>query len=362
MSASPFSTPIIFVSSFMSGREGAIYAYGFDLRCGKLIFLHQTADFDNPFFLAISPNGKFLYVIDAEQFGGEYHEFVAAYSITRRDGKLVKLNRQSSLGTASCYLDVDPTGRCVVVANYLTGSLAALPVRTDGTLGQACSFVQHCGSSVNPERQKGPHAHSVVVSPDNRFVLAADLGIDKVLIYRFIPDLSKLVANEVQAFAELPPGSGPRHLAFHHNGRHVYVINELTNTITFFDFAIDAGMLSQKQTISTLPDDFHGINHTADLKITPDGRFLYGTNRGHDSIAIFHINDDGLMGLVSIEPSLGNGPQNLLISHDGSWLICANMLSNSLIVFAIDSSTGRLKPVGDPVSIPMPSCIRLLEQ
>ncbi len=360
MSTKPITDPIVFVSAFMPGRNGAIYAYRFDLLSGKLRRLHQTTDVENPFFIAIAANGHFLYVIEAEQFGGEQHEFVAAYSIDGHDGKLIKLNRQSSLGTASCYLDVDPTGKCVVVANYRTGSLAALPVGSDGTLGQACSFIQHSGSSVHPEWQKGPNAHSAVISPDNHYVLAADLGIDKVLIYRFNPDLSKLVANDMQAFATLAAGSGPRHLIFHPNGKRVYVINELGNTISLFDFASDSGMLSIQQTISTLPEDFRGTSYTADVKITPDGRFLYGTNRGHDSIAIFRIADDGRMGLVSIESSLGNGPQNLLISPDGRWLMCANMPGNDLIVFAIDSNTGGLKPVGDPVSIPMPSCIRLL--
>jgi 6-phosphogluconolactonase len=353
--------PVVFVSAFKSGDEGAIYAYRFDSNNGQLQPLHQTKDVENPFFLVISPDGKFLYSIDAKHFGGDENEFVASFAVQGHTGKLKKLNRQSARGTASCYLDIDATGKTVVVANYSTGSVAALPVQDDGSLDQASSFVQHSGSSVDPKRQKGPNAHSIVVSPDNRFALAADLGIDKILIYRLGSDSAKLTANQTQPFVALPPGSGPRHLTFHPNGKRMYVINELKNTVTFFDYAADTGTLTQRQTIATLPTDFSGTSHTADLKITPDGKFLYGTNRGHDSIAIFRIADDGHLSLVSIEPSLGKGPQNLLITPNGRWLLCANMPGNNVVVFAIDAHTGGLKAAGDPVSIPMPSCIRWLK-
>lgn len=352
--------PVVFVSAFASGDKGAIHAFRFDAKTGGLKRLHRTTDIENPFFLAISPNGRFLYAIDAEQFGGAEDEFVAAYAIEGRTGKLSKRNRQSARGAASCYLDVDATGKTVVVANYSTGSVAALPVQDDGLLGEAASFIEHRGSSVNPRRQKGPYAHSIVISPDNRFALAADLGIDKVLVYRLDAANAGLTPNDAQASASLPPGSGPRHLAFHPNGKRVYVINELQNTVTFFDYAADSGTLTQQQTISTLPDDFNGTSHCADLKITPDGRFLYGTNRGHDSIAIFRLGTDGRLNLVSIDSSLGKGPQNLLITPDGRWLLCANMPGNSVAVFAIDSGTGHLTATGDPISMPMPSCIRWL--
>ncbi len=362
MSTTTFaSDPVVFVSAFKSGEEGAIHAYRFDAATGQLKLLHRTTDIENPFFLAVSPNGRFLYSIDAEKFGGSEDEFVAAYKINGRDGQLTRLNRQSARGTASCYLDVDATGKTVVVANYSTGSVAALPVQTDGSLGKASGFVQHTGSSVDPKRQTGPNAHCIVVSPDNRFALAADLGIDKILIYRLNPRAARLTFSETQPFAALPPGSGPRHLTFHPGGQHVYVINELKNTITFFQYGVASGTLTARQTIATLPPDFSGTSHTADLKITPDGKFLYGTNRGHDSIAIFRIADDGHLNLVSIQPSLGKGPQNLLITPDGRWLMCANMPGNNLVVFAIDADTGGLTPTGDAASIPMPSCIRWLK-
>jgi 6-phosphogluconolactonase len=353
--------PVVFISAFKSGDEGAIHAYRFNSENGQLKPLHRTTDIESPFFISISPNGKFLYAIDADQFGGDENEFVASYGIEGRNGKLTKLNRQTAHGTASCYLDIDATGKTAVVANYSTGSVAALPVQEDGSLGPAVTFIQHRGSSVDPARQTGPYAHSIVISPDNRFALAADLGIDRILIYRLDSATAKLTPNDAQPFATVSPGSGPRHLTFHPNGKRLYVINELLNTVAFFDYASETGRLTQRQQIATLPADFSGTSHTADLKITPDGKFLYGTNRGHDSIAIFRIADDGQLSLVTIEPSLGKGPQNLLITPDGHWLLCANMPGNNVAVFAIDALTGGLTASGDPVHIPMPSCIRWLK-
>ncbi len=353
--------PIVFVSAFTSGDQGAIHAYRFDSEKGQLKLLHRTTDIENPFFLAVSPNRKFLYAIDAKQFGSQDDEFVAAYTLKGRSGQLTRLNRQTSRGSASCYLDVDATGKTVVVANYMSGSVASLPVMADGSLGKIATFVQHTGSSVNPQRQKEPHAHCIVISPDNRFVLAADLGNDKILNYELKPQTAELKANSAQPFATLPAGSGPRHLIFSKDGNRVYVINELLNTVTLFDYAKQSGVLTQRQTISTVPENFDGVSHTADLKMTPDGRFLYGTNRGHDSIAIFKVAEDGQLSLVRIEPSLGKGPQNLLITPDGRWLMCANMPGNNLAIFAIDVDTGALQSSGEPLSIPMPSCIRWVE-
>jgi 6-phosphogluconolactonase len=353
--------PLVFVSAFAAGDKGAIHAFQFDSTTGTLSPQYRTTDVQHPFFLVISPDGRFLYSIDTEQFGGKDDEFVTAYAIKDRAGKLERLNQQSAKGLASCYLDIDATGKTVVLANYSTGSVAALPVQPDGSLLSAASFVQHEGSSVDPRRQKSPNAHSIVISPDNRFALAADLGIDKVLIYRFDAAAAALSANDSQPFATVEPGSGPRHLTFHPNGKSVYLINELKNTVTFFSYEPDSGKLTTQQTIPTLPADFDGVSHTADLKITPDGKFLYGTNRGHDSIAIYRISDEGRLSLVKIEPSLGKGPQNLLITPDGQWLICANMPGNNVVVFKIEQNTGELSVSGDPITMPMPSCIRWLK-
>ncbi|MHB1078502.1 MAG: lactonase family protein [Prosthecobacter sp.] len=350
--------PVIFISAFASGEKAGIHAFRFDSKTGALQPLHQTTDVQNPFFLAVSPDQRFLYAINADKFGGADDEFVAAYALEGRTGRLKKLNQQSARGTASCYLDVDATGKAVVVANYASGSVVSLPVKEDGLLGEAATFVQHSGSSTDPERQKGPNAHSIVISPDNRFALAADLGIDKILVYQLDAAKAKLTPNEAQPFAKMQPGSGPRHITFHPNGRHVYVINELANTVTCFDYTPASGTLTERQTIATLPDGFSGKSYTADLKITPDGKFLYGTNRGHDSIASYRIADDGTLTLLSIDPSLGKGPQNLLITPDGRWLLCANMPGNSVVVFRIDGTNGKITATGTPVEMPMPSCIR----
>ena len=353
--------PLIFISAFTAGEEGAIHAFRFDSKTGTLTPQHRTTDLQHPFFTVISPDGRFLYSIDTEKFGGQENEFVAAYSIKDRTGKLERLNQQSAKGAASCYLDIDSTGKTVVLANCSTGSVAALPVQADGSLGKATSFVQHEGSSVNPKRQKGPYAHSIEISPNNRFALAADLGIDKVLIYRLDAAASKLSVNDAQPSVSVEPGSGPRHLTFHPNGKSVYLINELKNTVTFFAYEPESGKLTTQQTISTLPADFDGVTHTADVKITPNGKFLYGTNRGHDSIACYRIGEDGKLTLIKIERSLGKGPQNLLITPDGQWVICANMPGNNVVVFRINADTGELTPTGEPITVPMASCIRWLK-
>lgn len=351
---------ILFISAFASGDKGAIHAFEFDSGNGALKPLHRTTGVQHPFFLAISRDGRFLYAIDTERFEDSEDDDVAAYAIVGRTGQLTRLNQQSARGGSSCYLDVDATGQALLVANYLTGSVAALPIHKDGSLGEAASFEQHTGRSVDPDRQTGPFAHSIVVSPDNRFALSADLGLDKIMIYQLDAAGAKLTPNPAQPFARLDPGSGPRHLTFHPNGKAVYVINELKNTVTYFGYAADSGTLAERQTISTLPDDFTGKSYCADLKITPNGRFLYGTNRGHDSIAMYRLGDDGRLELIGIEPSLGSGPQNLLLSPDGGWLFCANMPGNNLVVFRIDPNSGRLANMGKPVAIPMPSCIGAL--
>ncbi|MCA9108470.1 MAG: lactonase family protein [Planctomycetaceae bacterium] len=349
---------LVFISAFASGEEGAIHAYRLGVDSAQLTLSEKTTDVEHPFFLALSPDRRFLYSIHADHFGGKADEQVAAYKLLDESGSLELLNRQSTHGTASCYLDVDATGKTVVVANYSTGSVASLPVNDDGSLGEAVSFIQHSGSSVNPQRQTGPNAHCIVVSPDNRFVFAADLGIDKILGYQLDASNSQLTPHR-QAFVRMPPGAGPRHLTFHPNGQHVYVINELANSVTHFDYDSEDGFLFERATLSTLPEDFTGESYCADVKITPNGRYLYGTNRGHDSIACYRIADDGQLTLLDITPSGGKGPQNLAITSDGSLLLCANMPGNNVQLFRIDPDTGSLASAGESLSITSPSCIML---
>jgi 6-phosphogluconolactonase len=355
----PAANPLVFIAAFAPGERGGIHAYELSIQDGKLKPLHHTVGAENPFFLALSPDRKHLYSTHAKQFEGKENEQVAAYAIVGRAGELKLLNRQSAGGTATCYLEVDKSGRAVLAANYASGSVAALPIRTDGSLGEKAALIRHTGSSVNPQRQKEAHAHSIVVSPDNRYAFAADLGSDQILGYRLDPAAAKLTPN-TPPFTRSTAGAGPRHLTFHPNGKRLYSINELLNSVTAFDYDANSGTLAEKQTISTLPDDFKGTSYCADVKITPDGRHLYGTNRGHDSIAAFQIGADGRLALVAIEPSLGKGPQNLAITPDGAWLLCANMPGNCVAVFRIDPKTGRLTSAGEPIQQPGPSCIMIV--
>lgn len=360
VAASAAEQPLVFVSSFAGGDEGAIHALSLDVKAGVLKLAQKTAGVQNPFFIAVSPDQKFLYSIFATTFGGPETEQVAAFQLDGRSGKLVELNRQSSKGTASCFLDVDATGKSLLLANYSSGSVASYSVKSDGSLSEPVSFIEHHGSSVDAGRQKEPHAHCFVISPGNHFAYAADLGTDQIVCYTLDPSSAKLTPNK-QPLVRTPPGSGPRHLTFHPNGKFMYVINELKNTVTLFDFVPDTGKLIERQTISTLPDDFKGVSHTADLKITPDGKYLYGTNRGHDSIAAYQIADDGTLSLIEIVPSLGKGPQNLAITRDGTLLLCANMSGNNVALFRIHSESGRLTSSGTPIEIQSPSCLRILE-
>jgi 6-phosphogluconolactonase len=351
--------PLVFVAAFAPGERGGVHAYQLDTTDGRLKPVRRTAGAENPFFLALSPDRMCLYATHANQFGGKDNEQVAAYEVVGRTGELKLLNRQSAQGTAACYLAVDKTGRALLVAYYSSGSVAALPIRPGGSLGESVSLVRRQGSSVNPQRQKEPHPHCIVVSPDNRYAFVADLGTDQVFCYRLDPAAARLTPNN-PPFARSPAGAGPRHLAFHPSGKRVYAINELHNSVSVFDYDADSGALSEKQTISTLPDGFRGTSYCADVKVTPDGRYLYGTNRGHDSIAAYRIGEDGRLSLIALQPSLGKGPQNLAITPDGRWLLCANMPGSNVAVFGIDAKTGRLTSAGEPVRQPSPSCIVLL--
>lgn len=352
--------PLLFVSSFAGGEKGAVAAFRFSTEKGTLTPLERTGGIENPFFIAVSPDKRFLYAVHAKAFGGKEDEEVAAYAIDKATGKLTLLNRQSAKGTATCYLEVDATGKTLLLANYSSGSVAALPIREDGSLGEAASFMQHAGGSkVDPKRQDGPYAHSIIAGPDNRFAYAADLGLDQILAYRLDAATAKLEPAST-AFVASPPGAGPRHLTFAPDGKNLCAIDELSNTITRYSLDATSGALTKQESLSTLPDDFKGSSYCADLKFTPDGKFLYGTNRGHDSLAIFRAAENGVLSLVEIVPSLGKGPQNLLVTPDGNWLLCANMPGNNLAVFRIDGESGKLTSTGAPIEITMPSCIRIL--
>lgn len=278
----------------------------------------------------------------------------------RETGRLRLLNQVSSAGPGPCHLAVDASGRDVLVANYTGGSVAVLPIRTDGSLGEATARVQHTGSSVNPNRQREPHAHCVALSPDNRFAFVADLGIDQVKSYRFDPVRGTLTAND-PAFVALPPGSGPRHLAFHPDGRHAYVINELLSTVTVLDYAAPTGAFSLRQTVSALPDGFTGRSTAAEIAVHPSGKFAYGSNRGQDSVAVLTI-AAGTGELTPIQQARTGGktPRHIAIDPSGHYLWAENQDSGNITIFKIDEQTGRLNPTGQVLPVGSPVCVEFL--
>ncbi|MFO0890025.1 MAG: lactonase family protein [Isosphaeraceae bacterium] len=353
----------LYVGTYTGGKavsEG-IYLLELDPQSGRVTNKGAVAKLTNPSFLAIHPGGKFVYAVnEVGDFQGKGTGAVSALAIDPSSGKLTLLNQQSSVGNGPCHLTVDRIGKNVLVANYGSGSVACLPIGSDGTLSPASSFIQHEGAGADPGRQQGPHAHSINLDRANRFAFAADLGLDKVLIYRFDADKGTLTPNE-PPFAKVAPASGPRHFAFRPDGKFAYVINEMANTVTAFAYDAEKGSLDSIQAISTLPDDFKGTSYTAEVQVHPSGKFVYGSNRGHDSIAIFRVDPEtGKLTAAGHQSTLGKNPRNFALDPSGSFLLAENQDSDTIAVFRIDSSTGGLTQVGEPISVPMPVCIRMM--
>jgi 6-phosphogluconolactonase len=269
------------------------------------------------------------------------------------------LNRQPARGAAPCHLVVDRAGKNVLVANYSGGNVAVLPIQSDGRLAEATGFVQHKGSGANPRRQEAPHAHSINLDAANRFAVVADLGLDRVMVYRFDGGAGTLTPNDPPS-ASVEPGSGPRHFAFHPNGRNAYVINEITRTVTAFSYDPRKGALTPFQTISTLPQGAPARGSTAEVQVHPSGKFLYGSNRGHDSIAVFTIGPDGRLTFVEAESTQGKTPRNFGIDPTGTFLLAANQGTDSIVVFRIDAKTGKLTPTGHKADVPTPVCVKVV--
>jgi 6-phosphogluconolactonase len=355
---------LVYLGSYTTqGKNKGIHVSRLDLASGVLSPPELVAESANPSFLAIHPTRDFLYAAnEIGEYEGKPSGSVSAFAFERTTGKLRALNRQPSVGGGPAHLVVDPAGSNVLVANYGGGSVAVLPLADDGPLKAPSSFVQHTGSSVNPDRQKQPHAHSINVDPTGHFAYAADLGIDKVLIYRFDAAKGTLTAND-PAFAAVDPGSGPRHLALHPGGGFAYVINEIPLTITVFSRDAARGGLTAMQTISTLPPDQQkqaGFS-TAEIQVHPSGRFLYGSNRGHDSIALFSIDGKtGRLTFVETVPTQGRTPRNFGIDPTGTYLLAANQNSDSVVVFRIDQKTGRLTPTGSRITVGAPVCVKFV--
>ena len=360
----PPSAPLlVFVTMFAADQAGGIQAFHLDPAKGTLAPAAVTRDCPNGFFLTLSPDRRTLYSLTAKKFGEADTEEVIAWRIADRAGMLEPLGRRPTKGPVSCYTAADPSGRALLVAHYNGATVAALPLSADGSLAGDPVAVRHEGKGADPGRQEAPHPHAIIPAPaaegSPQFAYAADLGADAIFAYRLDAAAGRLVAND-PPLLKTKPGAGPRHLAFHPDGRRLYAINELDNTVATYDFDSVTGRLGARQAISTLPHDFAGKTYTADLKITPDGRFLYGTNRGHDSIAAYEIGPDGLLTLIEIVSSRGRGPQNLAITPDGSLLLCANMPGDNLAVFRVDRETGKLAAIGEPATVKTPSCIAVV--
>ena len=354
---------IVYVGTFRRESSKGIYAWRLNTNSGTMVPLGLVADTMRPLFIALHPNRRFLYAVsrptavDRQNVG-----VVLAYAIDTKTAGLTMLNSFPTRGIDPAYVAVDRAGRNLLVANFGSnkgdGCVTVFPIKKDGSLAEASDFIQYSGVGVHPQRQQGPHSHAINVSPDNRFVFVADLGLDKIFVYHFDAEQGKLRPND-PASATLKPGAGPRQFVFHPSGKFFYVVNEIQSTVTTFTYA--AGSLKEVQTVSTLRQGFTGNSTAATVQVHPSGRFLYASNRGADDIAVYSIDPNtGTLTLVEFVSTQGKTPGNLGIDPSGSWLIVANQSSDSLVLFSIDPETGRLHATGQTFQIGTPSCVRFL--
>ncbi len=355
------ASKLLYVGTYTSGDSVGIYRCRFRYDTEELDLVGETPGITNPSYLAIAENGEYLYsVIQVADYRGRETGGVAAFEIARGSGELTLLNQQASEGAGPCYITTDKEDKLLLVANYTSGTVAALPITSEGRLEEAADMVQHTGSSVNERRQQGPHAHCIIFDPANRYVFATDLGIDKILIYALDRTRGTLVPND-QPFVKTSPGAGPRHITFHPGGKWLFAINELNSTITRYGYNEPGGILKAEQTVSTLPPDFRDSNTCADIHISPDGSFLYGSNRGHDSIVIYAVDPStGELSYVEHESTRGNTPRNFVIDPTGYYLLAANQNSDSITIFRRDNTSGALTFTGKNLAIPSPVCLKFL--
>jgi 6-phosphogluconolactonase len=348
----------MFVGTYTGPESKGIYAFRFDPASGKAVSLGLAGESTNPSFLAIDPKQRFLYAVnEVSDYKGEKSGGVSAFAIDRRTGKLTFLNEVASRGAGPCHISLDKTGKYVLVANYDSGSVAAFPVLADGRLGEASGFDQHSGHGPNAERQEGPHAHEIQVTPDNRFAIVPDLGLDELVVYRIDAAKGTLAAND-PPFAKVEPGAGPRHFVLHPNGKLVYTVNEMGGSIDAFSYDSRRGALEHIQTVSTLAKEFQGHNDSAEIQIGAGGNFLYASNRGPDTITVFAIDPaKGTLSLVEHTPTKGKTPRNFVIDPTGRYLLAANQESNNIVVFRVDPENGRLTATGETIAVPSPVCI-----
>ena len=353
---SPSDQYLVYVGTYTGHDSQGIYGYRFDASTGHLTSLGLGAQRDNPSFLTVAPGRRFLYAVnEVDQYKGQPTGAVSAFSIDHATGKLSLLNQVSAHDPGPAYISIDRTGKYVFIANYPLGSVAVFPVLADGKLGAASDFVRHKGSSIDKKRQSGPHGHAIELSSDNHFAIAADLGLDQLIVYPFDARTGKLGPPHV---VKIKPGSGPRHITFSPDGKFVYLINEMGGTMTVFSYGAAQGKLKELQTVSTLHGGFKGENSTAEIAVHPSGKFVYGSNRGDDSIVVFAIDHaTGRLTFVERVPTQGKTPRNFALDPSGRWLFAANQDSNSIVTFQVNQETGRLTPTGQAVRVPEPVCV-----
>ena len=353
----------VFVGTYTGGDSisKGVYSCEFDAETGKLSDPVLAAELINPSFLAIHPSGKYLYAVNEVSEGpGRGNGAVTALTINA-DGTLTKINHQASEGGAPCHCNVDATGTNLLIANYGGGNVAVYPISEDGSLKPVSCNIQHEGSSVDKSRQGAPHAHSINISSDNKFAYAADLGLDKIMIYKLDAEAHTLTPAS-QPAALVTPGGGPRHFAIHPSSKFAYTNNEITMVVTGFSRNLEDGSLKAIQEISTIPAGFDGRKSTAECLVHPSGKFLYVSNRGHETITAYTIDQEtGLLTYVENEPTGGKEPRNFFIDPSGKWLLAENQNSDTVYVFSIDQQTGALKPTGDFVTVGRPVCIRMVK-
>ena len=336
----------VYIGTYTNKESKGIYTFNFDLNTGDASLLSVTEGIESPSFLCLSPDGKNLYAVSELENGG-----VQAYAVG--DSSLTFINAASSAGVHPCHISCSANGQWLYVGNYSSGSLSVLKRNPDGSISEPIQEIKHKGSSVNKSRQEAPHVHSITPSPDGKFVFVADLGIDKIVAYSQNDSTGMLTeAYEVA----VTPGSGPRHFTFDPAGTHAYLVQELTGSVTVYDYASD-GQLIFKQEISTLPDGFEGDNSSADIHISPDGKFLYASNRFHDSIVVYKIAEDGTLSLVSHHTVVGKVPRNFAIDGSGKYVLVANQDTDNIVVFVRDAETGKISPTGKEFKVSMPVCV-----
>lgn len=347
------------IGTYTGGESRGIYAVRLDPTSGRMQSIGLAAEVANPSFLAVHPTRDVVYAVsELSTPDGDEGGRLFAYNLDRASGRLELLGDLPTGGGSPCHLSLDRQGRHLFVSNYSGGSVAVFALREDGSLDRMTQLCHHSGSGPNPARQEKPHPHSIWVDPSDQFLLAPDLGIDQIVVYRLDHKERELAHH---ASASLAPGAGPRHLAFHPSSRYVYVINELDSTVTAFAYDADQGRLSELHTLSTLPEGFSESSTCADIHVHPSGRFLYGSNRGHDSIAMYEIDEaTGRLTFMGCEPTQGKTPRNFALDPSGRLLLAANQESDCVVTFFIDPETGRLSPTGHRIDMPTPVCVKVL--